>query len=124
MTWEILLRSMPFCQKKILIYQHVRCARKIALRGLKLGIKVAHKVNQGKMADQTKFIFSPGKYGGIHMSKKIRVILRNGLELTYEDARVVEGKKTWIYQVNESEYPEELLALIDPRHIKALYAED
>jgi hypothetical protein len=59
-------------------------------------------------------MFSQGKYGGIHMGKKIRVILRNGLELTYEDARVVEGKKTWIYQVSESEYPEELLALIDP----------
>ena len=58
------------------------------------------------------------------MGKNIRVILRNGIELTYEDARVVEGKKTWIYQVNETEHPEELLALIDPHHIKALYAED
>jgi hypothetical protein len=76
------------------------------------------------MATQRKFIFFQGKYGGTHMGKKIRVILRNGLELTYEDARVVEGKKTWIYQVNESEYPEELLALIDPHHIEALYAED
>jgi hypothetical protein len=69
-------------------------------------------------------MFSQSKQGGIYMGKKIRVILRNGLELTYEDARVVEGKKTWIYQVNETEYPEELLALIDPRHIEALYAED
>ena len=58
------------------------------------------------------------------MGKKIRVILRNGLELTYEDARVVEGKRTWIYQVNKNEYPEELLALIDPHHIESLYAED
>jgi len=69
-------------------------------------------------------MFSQSKYGGIQMGKKIRVILRNGLELTYEDARVVEGKKTWIYQVNETGYPEELLALIDPHHIEALYAED
>ena len=58
------------------------------------------------------------------MSKNIRVILRNGIELTYEDARIVEGKMTWIYQVNETEHPEELLALIDPHHIEALYAED
>lgn len=76
------------------------------------------------MAFQRKFIFFHGKYGGIHMGKKIRVILRNGLELTYEHAKVVEGTKTWIYQVNESEYPEELLALIEPSHIQALYAED
>jgi len=46
------------------------------------------------------------------------------MELTYEDARIVEGKMTWIYQVNETEHPEELLALIDPHHIEALYAED
>jgi hypothetical protein len=58
------------------------------------------------------------------MGKKIRVILRNGLELNYEDARVVEGKKTWIYQVNETEHPEELLALIDPHHIESLHAKD
>ena len=58
------------------------------------------------------------------MGRKIRVILRNGLEMTDEHARVVEGTKTWIYQLNESEYPEELLALIDPNHIQALYAED
>jgi len=58
------------------------------------------------------------------MGNKIRVILRNGIELTYEDARVVEGKKTWIYQVNNNEYPEELLALIDPHLIESLYAED
>ena len=56
--------------------------------------------------------------------KNITVILRNGLELTYKDAKVVEGKKTWIYQVNKNEYPEELLALIDPHHIESLYAED
>jgi hypothetical protein len=58
------------------------------------------------------------------MGKKIRIILRNGIELTYEDARVVEGKKTWIYQVNKNEYPEELLALIDPHQIESLCAED
>jgi len=58
------------------------------------------------------------------MSRNIRVILRNGMELTYEDARIVEGKMTWIYQVNETEHAEELLALIDPHHIEALYAED
>ncbi len=69
-------------------------------------------------------MFSKIQDGGRHMGKKIRVILRNGLELTYEDARVVEGKKTWIYQVNKNEYPEELLALIDPHHIESLYAED
>lgn len=56
--------------------------------------------------------------------KNITVILRNGVELTYKDAKVVEGKKTWIYQVNKNEYPEELLALIDPHHIESLYAED
>jgi hypothetical protein len=76
------------------------------------------------MASETNLMFLHSKYGGIHMGKNIRVILRNGIELTYEDARVVEGKKTWIYQVNETEHPEELLALIDPHHIKALYAED
>ena len=30
------------------------------------------------------------------MGRKIRVILRNGLEMTDEHARVVEGTKTWI----------------------------
>ena len=45
-------------------------------------------------------------------------------ELTYEDARDVEVKKTWIYQVNKTGYPEELLALIDAQHIKALSVED
>ncbi len=56
--------------------------------------------------------------------KNITVILRNGVELTYKDAKVVEGKKTWIYQVNRNEHPEELLALLDPKHIKTLFAED
>jgi hypothetical protein len=35
----------------------------------------------------------------------------------------VEGNKTWIYQVNRNEHPEELLALLDPQHIKTLSAE-
>ena len=34
------------------------------------------------------------------MGKKIRVILRNGLELTYEHARVVEGTNTKSTKVN------------------------
>ena len=45
-------------------------------------------------------------------------------ELTYEDARDVEVKKTWIYQVKEAGNPEKLLALIDSPHIKALPVED
>ena len=58
------------------------------------------------------------------MGRKITVILRNGTELIYKNARVVEGNKTWIYQVNKSELPEELLAFIDPNHIRELYAEE
>ena len=58
------------------------------------------------------------------MGKNIKVILKNGIELTREHAMVVEGKKTSIYQVNETEQPENLLAIIDPHHIKALYAEE
>ena len=54
------------------------------------------------------------------MGKKIKLVLLNGTESTYENARVVEGKKTWIYQVNETEFPVELLALIDPYQIKTL----
>ena len=50
------------------------------------------------------------------MGRKITVILRDGTELTYKNARVVEGNKTWIYQVNKNERPEELLAFIDPYH--------
>ena len=61
---------------------------------------------------------------GIHMGSKITVILRDGTELTYKNARVVEGNKTWIYQVNKNERPEELLAFIDPNHIRKLYAEE
>ena len=61
---------------------------------------------------------------GIHMGRKITVILRDGTELTYKNAKVVEGNKTWIYQVNKSELPEELLAFIDPNHIRELYAEE
>jgi len=79
---------------------------------------------QWNIPAKTKFIFSEIKDGGIHMGKKIRVVLRNGLELNYQDATVVEGKKTWIYQVNKNEYPEELLALIDPHQIESLHAED
>jgi hypothetical protein len=58
------------------------------------------------------------------MGRKITVILKNGTELAYNDARVVEGNKTWIYQVSKNEHPEELLALIDPNHIRTMYAED
>jgi hypothetical protein len=58
------------------------------------------------------------------MGRKITVILKNGTELAYKDARVVKGSKTWIYQVNRSEHPEELLALIDPNHIRRLFTEE
>ena len=61
---------------------------------------------------------------GIDMGRKITVILRDGTELTYRNARVVEGNKTWIYQVNKNEHPEELLAFIDPHHIRKLYTEE
>jgi hypothetical protein len=60
----------------------------------------------------------------IHMGRKITVILKNGTELAYKDARVIEGYRTWIYQVNKNEQPEELLALIDPDHIRTLYTEE
>ena len=58
------------------------------------------------------------------MGRRITVILKNGTELAYKDARVVEGNRTWIYQVNKNEQPEELLALIDPNHIRTLYTEE
>jgi len=58
------------------------------------------------------------------MARKITIILKNGTELAYKDARVVEGNRTWIYQVNKNEQPEELLALIDPNHIRNLYSEE
>jgi len=61
---------------------------------------------------------------GIHMGRKITVVLRDGTEFTYKDAKVVEGNKTWIYQVNKNESPEELLALMDPNHIREVYAEE
>ena len=61
---------------------------------------------------------------GIHMGRKITIILKNGTELAYRDARVVEGNSTWIYQVNKNEYPEELLAIIDPNHIRTLHTEE
>ena len=61
---------------------------------------------------------------GIHMGRKITVILRDGRELTYKNAKIVEGNKTWIYLVDRNERPEELLALIDPNHIRKLYAEE
>jgi hypothetical protein len=78
------------------------------------------------MASKINLMFLHSRYGGISMGKgkNITVILRNGIELTYKDAKVVEGKKTWIYQVNKNEHPEELLALLDPQHIKTLSAED
>ena len=60
----------------------------------------------------------------IRMGRRITVILKNGTELAYKDARVVEGNKTWIYQQNKSEHPEELLALIDPNHILTLVTEE
>ena len=58
------------------------------------------------------------------MGGKIKIILKNGTELAYKDARVVEGNRTWIYQVNKNEQPEELLALIDSNHIRTLYTEE
>jgi len=58
------------------------------------------------------------------MGRKITIILKNGTELAYKDARVVEGNRTWIYQVKKNEQPEELLALIDPNHIRNLYFEE
>ena len=58
------------------------------------------------------------------MGRKITVILRDGTELTYKNAMLVEGNKTWIYQVNKNEHPEELLAFIDPNHIRKLYTEE
>ena len=58
------------------------------------------------------------------MGGKITVILKNGTELAYKDARVVEGNRTRIYQVNNNEYPEELLAIIDPNHIRTLHTEE
>ena len=58
------------------------------------------------------------------MGGKITIILKNGTELSYKDARVVEGNRTWIYQVTKDEHPEELLALIDPNHIRTLYTEE
>ena len=61
---------------------------------------------------------------GIHMGRKITVILRNGTKLTFKNARVVESNKTWIYQVNKNERPEELLAFIDPNHIRKLYTKE
>jgi hypothetical protein len=61
---------------------------------------------------------------GIHMGRRITVILKNGTELAYKDARVVEGNRTRIYQVNNNEYPEELLAIIDPNHIRTLHTEE
>jgi hypothetical protein len=57
------------------------------------------------------------------MNRKITVILKNGTELAYKDAMVVEGNRTRIYQVNKNEQPEKLLALIDPDHIQTLHAE-
>ena len=58
------------------------------------------------------------------MGRKITIILKNGTELAYKNARVVEGYRTWIYQVNKNERPEELLALLDPNHIRTLDTEE
>ena len=60
----------------------------------------------------------------MHMGRKITVILKDGKKLNYKNAKVVEGNKTWIYQVSKNERPEELLALIDPNHIRKLYTEE
>ena len=78
------------------------------------------------IGDSSRRILLSSSWGalGIHMGRKIRVILRNGTELTYKNARVVEGNKTWIYQVNKNKRPEELLAFIDPIHIRKLYTEE
>ena len=61
---------------------------------------------------------------GIHMGGNITVILKNGTELAYKDARVIEGNRTWIYQVNKNEEPEELLAFIDPNYIRTVHSEE
>jgi len=58
------------------------------------------------------------------MGKKITVILRSSTKLTYKNAMVVEGNKTWNYQVNKNERPEELLALILPNHLSKLHTEE
>lgn len=58
------------------------------------------------------------------MGKKITIILQNGKQLTWKNARVVEGKKTWIYQVTKTKRPEKLLAMLDPNHIKTLCIEE
>ena len=58
------------------------------------------------------------------MGKKIKVVLPKGTESTYENARVVQGKKTWIYPINETEFPVELLAFTDPYQIKTLFSEE
>ena len=61
---------------------------------------------------------------GSHMGRRITVILKNGTELAYKDATVVEGNRTWIYQVNKNEEPEELLAFIDPNYIRTVHTEE
>ena len=58
------------------------------------------------------------------MGRKIIVILRDGTELIYKNARVVEGNKTWIYQVYKNKRPEELLAFLDSNYITKLYTEE
>jgi hypothetical protein len=58
------------------------------------------------------------------MGRIITVILRDGTELIYKNARVVEGNRTWIYQVNKNDRPEELLAFLDPNYITKLYTEE
>ena len=58
------------------------------------------------------------------MGRKITVILKDGTELIYKNAKLVEGNRTWIYQVNKNERPEELLAFLDPNYITKLYTEE
>lgn len=66
---------------------------------------------------EKNLIFAHCRSYGNLMGKKCSNPL-NGTELTYLDAKIEEGKKTWIYLVNETEFPEELLALRDMYHIE------
>ena len=97
----------PLLLKNNKIYQCFGSATGFSLHGLKLGTKVAHHIYQRDMASETNLMFLHSRYGGISMGKgkNIIVILRNGIKLTYKDAKVVEGKKTWIYQINRNEHP-------------------
>lgn len=58
------------------------------------------------------------------MGKIVKVIMQDGKELTYKNATIVEGKKTWIYQVTKTGHTGELLALLEPHYIKSLCTEE